>query len=778
MQLVLHSPHGARVNRGLALALRKRFCRAFNQELQCAATDDAAVLSLGPGQSFPLAELVRFLPAHSIREILEQAVLATPLFMARWRWNANRALAVLRFSGRGRVPFAIQRMQAEDLLAAVFPEQTACQEHARYPIEIPDQPLVRQTLHDCLHEALDLDGVERLCQGLECGRIRLHALETVEPSPFSHEILNARPYAFLDDAPLEERRTRAVALRRVLPEHASDLTRLDPEAIARVRAEAAPRVRDAEELCEWLVDAVVLAERDLGPEACAFAGELTHSGRAARVTGPDAEPRLFAAERRAEVRALFPEHHESPALSLPAALAARSCSRDEALEAALAGHLLWVGPVTASELARRVGVPERDLPSALARLESRGRILRGQFALGPEAGAEQFCDRGLLARIDRYTIARLRRESEPVSAENFLRFLLRWQGVHPERRALAEADLLAALERLSGYEAPAAAWESDLLRVRCAEYDPAWLDTLCLSGAVSWGRLRPPASEHALRPSRSTPIALVPRADLGPLLQAAGELRAGAAARAPLRGPAARIFELLQQRGALFARDFAPLALLPLQVEEGLRELVARGLVSCDGFAPLRRLFSAPSRGARRRPGRKLAFAAGRPMAEGRWSCLHALAAELDVEARAEACAWRLLRRYGVVFRDLLAREWVPEGWREVHRALRRLEARGQVRGGRFVHGFIGEQFAMPEAISALREARREPVRGLEVRVSAADPLNLVGILTPGPRVASARARWLVLRDGLPVAVRERGGETALPSSVPGGFAQPREGGS
>ncbi|HTO05626.1 MAG TPA: hypothetical protein VMR86_01090, partial [Myxococcota bacterium] len=744
------------INRGFGLALRKRFCASFNMELQAAATDDAIVLSLGNPQTFDLEQLPRFLSSRTVAEVLEQALLGSPMFTARWRWNATRSLAVLRSRGRGRVPFPIQRMQADDLLAAAFPESAACQENVTYPIEIPEHPLVAQTMRDCTTEAADVRGLESLLSDLESGAVRMRCLDTIEPSPFAHEILNARPYAFLDDAPLEERRTRAVALRHTLPADARDLVRLDAAAIAEVREEAAPAPRDPDELHELLCDLVVARREDLAGNEHLEA--LFATGRAARVATADA-PRILAAEAAPLARALFPGRALEPEPVLPPKLAQRAESDEGALDLAVRGHLAVLGPVTAAALATRIGVTPAAVESSLARLEGRGIAVRGRFE--PEAACEQFCERSLLARIHRYTLARLRREIEPTSARVFLRFLLDWQHVTPGTRLAGEGGLLRALETLSGFEAAAAAWEAELLPARVEGYKPALLDALCLSGAAAWGRVAPVSAEQGTQPSRLTPLAIFPRAELDELLHAAAEARPEPTG---LRGPAEKVLAALRARGALFAKELeATTRLLPVELEEGLRELVAQGLVSCDGFAPLRRLLGPnPRRDSRRRPGRARVLPSGLPVPEGRWHLLAPLGPAGDADERAEALAWRLIRRYGVVFRDLLARESLPEGWRAVHAALRRLEARGLVRGGRFVTGFTGEQFALPDAIPRLRRTRSQPETGEIVRISAADPLNLVGILTPGPRIPAGHTRWIELRDGLPIAASDRAGRTEL----------------
>ncbi|HXX49239.1 MAG TPA: helicase-related protein, partial [Myxococcota bacterium] len=519
MQLVIHSPNGGRVNRGLGLALRKRFCASFNMELQAAATDDAIVLSLGNPQTFDLEQLPRFLHSRTVAEVLEQALLGSPMFTARWRWNATRSLAVLRARGKGRVPFPIQRMQADDLLAAAFPEQAACQENVTYPIEIPDHPLVAQTMRDCMSEAADVRGLEALLSDLESGAARFHCLDTVEPSPFAHEILNARPYAFLDDAPLEERRTRAVALRHSLPADARDLAKLDPAAIAQVREEVAPDVRDADELHELLCDLVVARASEL-PGDPAQLGALFAAGRAVRVATPDA-PRVLASESAAEARALFPGCSLEPEPVLPTALAVRSAELEPALDLAVRGHLALLGPAEAELLARRIGVGAAAVESSLVRLEGRGIAVRGRFEDG--ARGEQFCERSLLARIHRYTLARLRREIEPVSARVFLRFLLEWQHLAAGAKLAGEGGLLRALETLSGFEAAAAAWEAELLPARVEGYKPALLDALCLSGAAAWESELLPARVEGYKPALLDALCLSGAAAWGRVSPASGE---------------------------------------------------------------------------------------------------------------------------------------------------------------------------------------------------------------------------------------------------------------
>jgi ATP-dependent Lhr-like helicase len=721
------------VNRAFGLALRKRFCVSFDFELQAAATDDAIVLSLGAAHSFPLPDAFHFVRAAQLDATLQQAVLQAPMFGTRWRWNASRALAVLRFERGKKVPPFLQRMRSDDLLAAVFPAQVACQDNAPGgPIEVPDHPLVQQTLRDCLGEAMDVDRLREVLGRMERGEIRLYARDTTEPSPFSHEVLNAKPYAYLDDAPLEERRARAVSLRRTLPEHQRDLGALDAAAIERVRGEARPAPRDADELHDALLGYIVAPVDEAWRP---WLEDLVRQGRAGAV-GRFA----FATENTRAVEALFPQ---APRAALPArveAVAGGPVAREDALLAAVRGHSEVVGPFTVVALAEALDLPAWEVEAAAARLESEGAVLRGRFT--PGGSEEELCDRRLLARIHRYTLDRLRSEIEPVSAQDFVRYLLEKHRLTARSRAGGRAGLRDAIGQLQGFEIAAAAWERDVLGARVAGYRSEWLDELCLTGEVAWGRLSPrksPDAGAAARAamgstSRATPITLALRRDLPWLLDA---VRGGSAPEPPVAGPAVEALEALRRRGALFLDDLALASKLPAgEVTAALWDLVGRGLVSSDGFQPLRVLMTS---GRARGPSRA---------AQGRWSIIEDASARTDRDDLADKVAGQLLARYGVVFRELTARESFVTPWRDVLRALRRREARGLVRGGRFVAGFLGEQYALPEAVEALRRVRREERTGEVVRVRAADPLNLVGILTPGPRVPAHHGPWLVVRDG------------------------------
>ena len=755
MQLVVHAPFGGRVNRGFGLALRKRFCVNFDFELQAAATDDAVVLSMGPQHSFPLEDAFHFVRADVLRESLEQAMLDAPMFGARWRWNATRALAILRQNGGKQVPPPIQRMRADDLMAAVFPEQVGCQENLTGPLHIPDHPLIRQTVNDCLHEAMDLDRLTEVLEKMERGEIRLHARDTTEPSPFAHEILNAKPYAFLDDAPLEERRTQAVSLRRTLPEHQRDLGALDVEAIERVRDEARPEPRDPDELHDILLGLVVARDN---PEWRDWFDALTATGRAA-IARTDAGGLWFATEHLRMIERLYPDATIAPAVQLPPHLDGPPPEREDAVFPAVRGHMEYLGPATPASLATILGLGTLEVISALARLEGEGIVLRGRFT--PGVDDEEFCDRRLLARIHRYTLDRLRSEIEPVSAQDFMRYLLSRQHVAGKRRFEGKRGLLEAIAQLQGFEIAAAAWERDVLPSRVLNYDPRWLDELCLAGDVAWGRLslrKPTVASRGSSPSRATPITLALRRDLGWLLEA---VRGTQQPEDPQVGAAAATLEALREHGALFFEDLAAASRqLPAQLEEALWDLVARGLLTGDGFQSLRQIMS-PGRTARAREARRHArYGAARlsrsNAPQGRWSIVHRFQPEPPAaDELAERVAMQVLARYGVVFRDLVARESFTAPWRDVLRALRRQEARGVVRGGRFVAGFIGEQYAMPEAVEALRRVRREERTGEIVRINATDPLNLAGIITPGARVPALHTNAVIFRDGVPVAVEE-----------------------
>ncbi len=794
MQLVLHTPFGGRINRAWGLAMRKRFCVNFDFELQAAATDDGIVLSLGEQHSFPLEAAWSFVRPHTAEPDLIQALLASPMFTNRWRWNANRALAILRFSGGRRVPMPIQRMRAEDLLGAVFPEQVQCQDNRSGPVTPPDHPLVNETINNCLYEAMDLPGLTEIVGRIERGELRTVAVETPVPSAMSHEILNANPYAFLDDAPLEERRARAVSLRRTDPDLARGVGALDASAIDEVRVQAWPDVRDADELHDALLTVGIMPAGDIPDAWQPFANELLDSGRAtvAAWTRDDgSEHRAHvAAERLDLIRSVLPEARFSPEIVAPLLTSGNTAmlGQDEAIRAIIHGWIQVTGPTTVQALARRIGLKPSDVEIALAALEGSGIVLRGRFTPGAEtvpgspgnsreriSGVEEeWCERGLLARIHRYTLGRLRKEIEAVTPADFMRFLLRWQHVQRGTQLHGRDGVAQIIGQLQGLELPAPAWEEHVLPSRIRLYDPADLEYLSLSGMVTWGRLTANGIDHGddkngkrrrrQSPGRNSPIAFVMREDLPYFLARDRTLED---ATRGLSSAAREVLQYLQQRGASFMADIVKsIRRLPSEVEDALWELVAHGMVSGDGVAGLRQLMhgSARDRGRARMRMMTLRSSAGlgaarphtRSLPVGRWS-LWQTPAEGDRTERDSAVARQLLRRYGVVLRDLLARERIAPAWRNLLEIYRRWEAQGEIRGGRFVSGFAGEQFALPEAVETLRAVRRAPEDAEPVVVSAADPLNLVGIILPGMKVSPFSGMAVAYKNGAAVDVAPMG---------------------
>ncbi|HKN60330.1 MAG TPA: hypothetical protein VJW93_04090, partial [Candidatus Acidoferrales bacterium] len=653
-----------------------------------------------------------------------------------------------------KVPPQIQRMRSDDLLAAVFPEAAACQENISGDISIPDHPLVREAMTEALTEAMDIDGLREVLAAIGDGRIRCIAVDTPVPSQFSHEILNANPYAYLDDAPLEERRARAVEMRRMLPQAVlSEVGRLDPAAIAEVREESWPDVRNADELHDTLLTLVAL------PESVALAqtepgnakwrdwfGELASANRASRAV-VDGRGYFVAAERAKAFSAIFPTaQFDSPLPDLGS-----QPSREDALLSLITGWMGHIGPCTAGNLARALALPESDVDKTLLRMESSGIVLRGQFT-GSAAGQTEWCDRRLLARIHKLTIGKLRNEIQPVSAAQFMRWLLRWQHLAPGTQTFGERGMLEVLRQLQGFESPANSWERHILRRRVADYDPKVLDQLCLAGAVGWGRLSPhPATlqeasgvRRRVIPTSAAPITFFVREDadwMNSQHTASGDRSPGLSANAR------EVLSFLHQRGASFFADIVRTTRkLKSEVENALWELVAAGMITADDFDNLRALID-----PRRRAGRGIGRVARPRHSGGRWSLLYAGEAP-DRAVALESTCWMLLRRYGVVFREVLERESILPKWRELLITFRRLEDRGEIRGGRFVSGFLGEQFALSAAVESLRAMRKQEASGESVSISAADPLNLVGILVPGDRVAANSAKTVTLRDGVAVA--------------------------
>jgi ATP-dependent helicase Lhr and Lhr-like helicase len=494
----------------------------------------------------------------------------------------------------------------------------------------------------------------------------------------------------------------------------------------------------------------------VGPSWQEWLAALARDRRATRLHGPRATL-WVAAERLPQFQELWPEARLDPEIVAPEAFARSDGSQGDTLVEVLRGRLEGLGPVTESALAAPLGLEPSDIAAALAALQAEGFVMRGRFT--QETTEDEWCERRLLARIHHYTVKRLRAEIEPVAARDFLRFLLGWQRVAADARMQGPDAVEVLVAQLEGFEAPAGAWETEILPARIAAYEPSWLDDQCLAGRIAWARLKPRngrsnGGERHPTPLRTTPITLLARrhASFWTCLSPAGDgVRPSARAQA--------VVDCIREHGASFFDELVEgTGLLRVQVEEALAEAVALGLVTSDSFGGLRALLvpsdRRPGAGGRRRR-RALMF--GMEDA-GRWALAHRARPGLTgPELRPEAVehvARRLLLRYGVVFWRLLGREadWLPP-WRDLLRVYRRLEARGEIRGGRFVAGFPGEQFALPDAIGALRETRRKQASNTWVSVSGADPLNLVGIVPPGPRLAALTGNRVLYRDGLPVAL-------------------------
>jgi len=792
MQLILHAPFGRRVNWAWGLALRKRFCRGFNFELQAAASENALLLSLGPQHSFPLADVFHYLRSGTFEELLIQAALEAAVFPTRWRWDACRSLALLRFGGGKKVPPNLMRMRSDDLMAAVFPHAAACPENLPGDREVPDHPLVREVLKDCLHEAMDSDGLRAVFERIEGNTIKMVARDTTEPSPLAIDILTSKPYTFLDDAPLEERRTQAVVMRRGLQRRDGDeMGALDASAIDRVRAEIRPEPTSADELHDTLMMSGYLTSSEADALA-RFSQALVLNGRAAFVQlHPEADALLIATERLPLFEAICPDVVAKPAVNVPERERGKEWTPDSALTEVLRGRLELLGPTTAVQLAEQMGLERSTIDAALIGLETQGIAMRGRFSKGEEA--IEWCDRRLLARIHRYTLDRLRREIEPVTPRDFMRFLFDWQHAAPGTQQDGSHGVRAAVAQLQGLELPAVAWERDVLPARVNNYDRKWLDDLSLSGELVWGRRFPPLPDKETKHKgnvRRTPLGLWLR-EQNDLWLALAPFNGDASA---LSSSAQEVLEHLKRRGASFFQNITrEKKLLPSHAEAALGELIANGWISADGVGGLRALmlpeqskrnnrrmlramverqrlrrasqpslFNSPSSAPASIPNlRPVPRGIASLESAGRWSLLREDGGGLfeppSQDELVEHVARQLLRRWGVVFHRVVAREPGLPPWRDILRVYRRLEARGELRGGRFVDGFSGEQYALPEAVEHLRTIRKRPLTGKHVALSACDPLNLVGIILPGDRLKQRASTRIVFRDGMAVAVREGG---------------------
>lgn len=765
MHLVIHSPFGSRLNKAWGLALRKRFCKKFNFELQAAANDDAIVLSLGSTHSFPLEEVFYYVSPDSVRNVLIQALLDAPMFNIRWRWNASRALAVIRRRADQKVPAQLQRMQSEDLIAQIFPDQLACFENIQGEREVPDHPLVNQTLKDCLYEAMDIEGLENLLQKIKNKEVNLVARDLKEPSPLAHEILNARPYAFLDDAPLEERRTLAIKNRRWLsPTEANDIGILDCEAIEAVTKEAWPEVTNADELHDALLLSGFMTEQEgIENNWTSYFEELRTHKRATilllKEESSEEGPNLWiATERLPFIFKIYPTKKIRYEVNIPERLLTINTDKDPLTEI-VRGRLEIMGVITAALLAKKMQLPESDITNALYRLEHEGFVFRGKFS--PKTEVLEWCERRLLARIHRYTIKKLRSEIQAVSSADYMRFLFKWHHMETENQIEGPDALQQLILKLEGFEAPAAAWESDIFPSRMVAYDYLWLDVLCISGKIAWGRFRPSSStkeKKSSNPIKTTPITFVSRNEL----KVWKYIYTSQEENLHLTPEAQQIVQVLEQQGASFFDDLLKRTkLFPSQIEGALGELIGASLITSDSFTGLRALL-VPDKlktniGSRRDSG---VFSMNYA---GRWSLLYSTSQEEnreetlqhDAQKNRETIAWTLLRRYGVIFRKLVEKENLAPAWRELVRTFRTLEARGQIRGGRFVEGVWGEQFALPEAIVELRQLKKETKSNSLVSISASDPLNLTGIITPGKRVSTFYGNRILYQNGVPIAFME-----------------------
>ncbi len=757
MHLVVHAPLGSRLMRAWGLALRKRFCRQFNFELQASALEDSLILSLGETHSFEIADVAGYLKKETVREVLIQALLDAPMFELRWRWNATIALAVQRMRNGKKIPPQWQRNQAEDLVAVVFPDQIACFENIRGSREIPDHPLVDQTIDDCLTDTMDIDGLESLLVKMADGDIEIVCLDLVGPSPLSREIINARPYAFLDDGEAENRRTRAIGNDPDDLSSASTLSIISVEARSQVRDEAWIQPRNADELHDGLLQLGFLtqAEYSSGNSSCGAAGSssqwakwfvaLGEDFRACSIKlSQDGEERVanwwVASERLPEWLAIHPQSGFSPD---PTALLpdGPTFEREDALVGLLRSRMIGLGPVSRARLAADFGLDEDSLQRALLSLQNEGFAILMQ----DETTENLWCERRLLARIHRYSREQRRRAVKPVSPAVYMSFLVHWHAMDD-----GGSDIDQALSQLQGWSAPAAMWEHNLLKTRCEDYSPDQLDYRFLSGQLAWFR---PLSipEQTSTIVSATPLAIVPRTDIPQWLPTPSDPDAVSDSLAR------KVLNLLEKHGAMFTSDLElQSGLLRPQLEQALKTLIAAGAISSDAFSPVRWLLR-PEAQKLRRSRQAKRHAINLPV--GRWSITGTGFTDQPASALSNAGQQRLavicqslLRRYGVVFRAVIQREALLPPWRELLNYLRRMEDRGEVRGGRFVDGFSGEQFALPEALGLLRQPNDTSGKPTFTVISACDPLNLGGLITPGAKTPSVSGNRILLESGLPVA--------------------------
>ena len=756
MHLVVHSPFGSRLNRAWGLSLRKRFCKKFNFELQAAATEDNIILSLGSTHSFPLEEVYQYLNPKTVRDVLIQALLDAPMFEIRWRWNASRALAILRRQGGKRIPPQIQRSNSEDLIALVFPDQLACLENIQGEREVPSHPLINQTIHDCLTEAMDIEELEALLTKIRSGEIELISKDLREPSPFAQEIINAKPYAYLDEGEAAERRTNNIQNRGWMdPAEAKNIAQLDFAAIQTVKLEAWPQVTNADELHDALILAGFLTEEEgqLGDGLHGWQDEfntLLLENRAAVLTLDNGHKIWTAAERIPQFKVVFPDGQFIPKIVLPERLTEKTWDASAALVEVVRGRLEIMGPIEVNQLSDSLGLEESKVMQALIALEGDGFVFQGYY--NPGAELKEWCERRLLARIHRYTIQKLRSEIEPVAASDYMRFLFYWHGLVGEDQPSGPNALPDILEKLEGYEAPAAGWESSIIPNRLKDYDHMWLDVLCISGKITWGRFRPirvdlDSGKKAPSPVKNTPICLLSRSNVA--------IWKDEPTQSALSSNAQLVLKVMQEHGASFFDDIVTKSsLMEGQAEEAISELVSHGIATSDSYSGLRALLVPLKYKAGRKRGNKQVFTMDQA---GRWTLIDQSKTKHDDNRQQylEKMCMVLLKRYGILFRKLADKEQLAPSWRELVRVLRIMEARGVIRGGRFVQGVWGEQYALPEALAALRKIKNAPKSEELVTIGAADPLNLTGIITTGRKVPAYYNNRILYKDGVPVATTE-----------------------
>ena len=774
-QVVIHSPLGIRVNRGLGLALRKRLCQSFDFEIQASAIDDAVLLALNARHSFPLETLTAMLSARSLRHVLEQALLAAPMFEVRLRHVATRALAVMR-SMRGRkVPAWIQRLRTQEVAAAIFPQREACLENRPAEVALPDHFIVGETMRECLEESTDIRRLLDLWRGIESGEVRVVNVDAVAPSVFAHRVLLAWDYSFLDDGERANRRSRTVMLNRSMAEdvlRTEDLSEmLATEAVETVEAEVtgravSRRARDRDELYELIRSHGSLRpdalEERVGGDWRAILAALEQEGRVVRLgLEPGEAQTLIAAEDVALFAAAYPG--ASVGSLAAAALATAAPEAEEAQREIVRRALRTSGPVEVAELGERLRMLPEALERHLTALEAGGLVFRGHFTprrFAPGAIANprtadsplQWCDRYNLERIHRLTLNRLRSEVEPCSDDVYAAFRMRWNHIGGAGTTGDSSGVAIVLEQLSGLAFSPELWERAILPARIPGYLPEWLDLLCLGGEVVWSAV-PGEAAVAQVPARITFFRRRRASAVSP------DRRAETQAEETEDRDGRAVFLALAAGGAQYLDELADRAGLAERVVlAALWRLAAAGKVSNDSFAPLRLLWSAPRAVRaiapdrdRRNRGDAALRARLRSSVAGRWSTLASAPAAGGGEARdlARERALALLERNGILTREMLALESEPVPWQEISFALRRMEYAGTVRRGYFVRSLSGEQYATPPALEMLAAARNlNPARERLSALSAVDPANPHGAILPGCGVPRDASNFIVFRAG------------------------------